>query len=124
MERASMNDPAALSSSDTPSPAPPPETAGAPVAPPTPAGGRPPWRRWLLYGRRRPATAAAVALVARATGLWPTDLADDADPFALPPVSSSPFLNTRADARYIGTKACRACHEGAHVSFRGTGMGR
>jgi hypothetical protein len=44
--------------------------------------------------------------------------------FPLPPLSSSPFLNTRADARYVGSAACRSCHAGAEASFRRTGMGR
>lgn len=44
--------------------------------------------------------------------------------FAVTPLSESPFLNTRPDAKYVGSAACRACHEGRHASFRSTGMGR
>jgi hypothetical protein len=46
------------------------------------------------------------------------------DPYPLPPVSPSPFLNTRPDARYVGSEACRSCHPGSDASFRRTGMGR
>jgi predicted CXXCH cytochrome family protein len=38
--------------------------------------------------------------------------------------ASSPFLNTRPEARYVGSAACRSCHEEHTVSFRRTGMGR
>src|SRR5437773_859891 len=44
--------------------------------------------------------------------------------FSLPPLSSIPFLNTRADARYVGSDTCRECHAGETASFRRTGMGR
>lgn len=44
--------------------------------------------------------------------------------FPLPPLSSSPFLNTRADAHYVGSAACRSCHAVEDASFRRTGMGR
>ena len=44
--------------------------------------------------------------------------------FPLPPLSSSPFLNTRSDARYVGSDTCRECHAGKTASFRRTGMGR
>ena len=46
------------------------------------------------------------------------------DAFPLTPISTSPFLNTRPDAKYVGTEACQACHEQEHESFRHTGMGR
>lgn len=46
------------------------------------------------------------------------------DPFPLPTVSSSPFRNTNPDARYVGSDACRACHESHEASFHRTGMGR
>src|SRR5205814_1563527 len=48
----------------------------------------------------------------------------DTDPFPLPPLSSSPFLNTGPDARYVGSQVCRSCHDRPHASFRHTGMGR
>ena len=37
---------------------------------------------------------------------------------------SSPFFNTRSDARYVGSAACRSCHEEHTASFRRTGMGQ
>lgn len=46
------------------------------------------------------------------------------DPFALLALSSSPYLNTGPDARYVGSDACRACHLAHDTSFRHTGMGR
>jgi predicted CXXCH cytochrome family protein len=58
--------------------------------------------------------------------LWPTStqlpVAGDKG-FPLPPVSTSPFLNTRSGARYVGSDACRECHAGETASFRRTGMG-
>ena len=48
----------------------------------------------------------------------------EADPFPLTPVSSSPYLNTGPDARYVGSETCRSCHPDRHESFRRTGMGR
>lgn len=39
-------------------------------------------------------------------------------------ISSSPFLNTRAEVAYVGSEACRACHVRHELSFRRTGMGR
>jgi predicted CXXCH cytochrome family protein len=47
-----------------------------------------------------------------------------AETFPLTPVSASPFLNTRPEARYVGSEACQACHEDEHESFRHSGMGR
>ncbi|HTU89725.1 MAG TPA: cytochrome c3 family protein [Gemmataceae bacterium] len=37
---------------------------------------------------------------------------------------SSPYLNTGPGAHYIGSAACRSCHEEQTASFRRTGMGR
>ena len=42
---------------------------------------------------------------------------ESADPFALPALPSTPYLNTGPDAHYVGGKACRGCHNGAHRSF-------
>ncbi|HMF14487.1 MAG TPA: cytochrome c3 family protein, partial [Gemmataceae bacterium] len=44
--------------------------------------------------------------------------------FPVPTLSASPFLNTKADAQYVGSAACRSCHAGEDASFRRTGMGR
>ncbi len=44
--------------------------------------------------------------------------------FPLTSLSESPYLNTRPEAKYVGSEACRACHEDRHESFRHTGMGR
>jgi predicted CXXCH cytochrome family protein len=41
-----------------------------------------------------------------------------------PPRSSSPYRNTTADARYVGSKACYSCHPGESDSYRQIGMGR
>jgi predicted CXXCH cytochrome family protein len=42
----------------------------------------------------------------------------------IPPLSSSPFLNTKPEARFVGSEACRSCHQGRTASFRRSGMGR
>jgi predicted CXXCH cytochrome family protein len=39
-----------------------------------------------------------------------------------PPEAASPFLNTKADAHYVGSQACTACHVEAHAGFQHTGM--
>src|SRR3954469_23946379 len=56
----------------------------------------------------------------------PTDPgpAADSDPFPIPPLSASPFLNTRPEARFVGSESCRRCHEKATDSYLRTGMGR
>ncbi len=45
-------------------------------------------------------------------------------PVPPPPRSSSPYRNTRDEARYLGSKACTACHPAETDSYRETGMGR
>ncbi len=66
-----------------------------------------------------------------ATGAWlvsrppspdPAPLKETADdpprqPAGLPPVAGSRFLNTRAEARYVGTARCAECHPGEHDSY-------
>ena len=42
----------------------------------------------------------------------------------LPELPKSSFLNTRAEARYVGSEQCQTCHEDAHDTYRETGMGR
>src|SRR5581483_3250871 len=101
-----MNDPAALPSGGTLPPEPPP--------------ARPPRHRRLLAGAVLVA-AAAVALLL----LWRLRPAPrPADPFPLPPLTTSPYRNTGPGAHYVGSDACRSCHEEASASFRRTGMGR
>jgi hypothetical protein len=46
------------------------------------------------------------------------------DIIPLPETSFSPFLNTRADVRFVGSDTCRTCHESHAASFHRTGMGR
>lgn len=92
-------------------------------------------RRWILL------TGGLIALIAgtyyvatRATGDTDssaplaadaeTESSPQADTFPLPPLSASPFRNTGADAKYVGSEACRACHQDEHESFSHTGMGR
>src|SRR5438067_1011558 len=72
------------------------------------------WRRALLI-------AVGLGVVALAVGraVW-----GPADPFPMPPLPASPFLNTRPGVGYVGSDTCRRCHEGRHASFRHTGMGR
>lgn len=38
--------------------------------------------------------------------------------------ASSPFLNTGAGAKFVGSEACRECHADEHASYHLTGMGR
>jgi hypothetical protein len=52
-----------------------------------------------------------------------TSKAED-DLFPLPPVSQSPFLNTKLNVAYVGSEACRACHLDHDAAFRHTSMGR
>ncbi len=76
-------------------------------------------RRWFAWGAL--AVAAVVLLAWWALRQMHPSAADR---FPLPPIASSPFLNTRPDVRYVGSKACLSCHEQEHASFRHTGMGR
>jgi predicted CXXCH cytochrome family protein len=45
------------------------------------------------------------------------------NPFPLPPITPSPFLNTKAGVAYVGTATCISCHKDEHASFCRTGMG-
>lgn len=81
-------------------------------------------RRGWLFGLLGVLT---VTLAVAGYVLWPeapSRLAPSEEAFPLPPLSSSPFLNTHVDARYVGSDACRVCHAGEEASFRRTGMGR
>jgi len=42
----------------------------------------------------------------------------------LPPVAPSPYLNTRADAQYVGTPRCVECHSDQHASYLHTAHSR
>ena len=44
--------------------------------------------------------------------------------FPLTPISSSPFLNTRPDAQYVGSAKCERCHQESHRSYHETMMSR
>src|SRR5262245_20553746 len=90
-------------------------------------------RLWLL------GAAAAVGALAVGGALWwsgvfdPRSTGTNEEPpappvvvqadFPLPPLSSSPFRNTGAEARYVGSESCRSCHQRRTESFRQTGMG-
>ena len=78
-------------------------------------------RRWLLRGTGLVAVALALLVWANR---WHKPPRAATDPFALPPLEPSPFLNTSPDVRYVGSQACVACHKDECTSFRCTGMGR
>src|SRR5262245_11288032 len=80
-------------------------------------------RGWLLGGAALLVVVLAVVVGVLKPWLWWKG-PPPADPFPLTPISSSPFLNTRPDARYVGSEVCRPCHEDSHATFRLTGMGR
>jgi hypothetical protein len=44
--------------------------------------------------------------------------------FPLAELPASEFLNTGADARYVGSERCRECHQDDYHTYRETGMGR
>ena len=76
--------------------------------------------RWWLLG----VVVAVAIVVAIVVLVQPSSDSTPVDPFPLTPLSSSRYLNTTADAEYVGSAACRNCHEDRHASFRSTGMGR
>jgi predicted CXXCH cytochrome family protein len=80
--------------------------------------------RWLLGLAGLLAAGLVVGGLVGTSGPRRNDPAPAADPLPVLPVSTSPFLNTAADARYVGSEACRSCHAGRTSSFRRTGMGR
>lgn len=65
------------------------------------------------------ASVTVAFLAALSVLLWPSK----ARTFPLPGRASSAYLNTRPNARYTGSEACRSCHAQEHASFRHTGMG-
>lgn len=81
---------------------------------------RRPLLRWLII-----ASVPTIILVALLVyWLYPTQRPPDDDPFAIPPLSASPYRNTKPGVAYVGSEACRNCHANEHSSFRRTGMGR
>ncbi len=98
-----------------------------PPRPPRPGDPRrrphPRSRRWWLLGGAGLLLSVAAVGLAR-SGLFDSIPPAGPDPFAGTPLPPSPYLNTGPDAHYVGSAACRACHENRHASFRGTGMGR
>lgn len=42
------------------------------------------------------------------------------NPFDLPPLSASPFLNTSPEVSYVGVKVCAECHKGKHRTWQYT----
>ena len=44
--------------------------------------------------------------------------------FPLPPIAESQYLNTKADASYIGSERCIQCHADQHASYSKTGHSR
>ena len=87
--------------------------------------GRSP-RRWVI------AAVSAILLVVLAVYWFDSDSLPpeenprppEEDSYPLPPLSASPYLNTRSGVAYVGSEACRVCHPNEHASFRSTGMGR
>src|SRR4051794_26264138 len=76
------------------------------------------WSRGLLL-------AGALAVVGSGYVCWRAATPVDEPPaYPVPPVSASPFRNTRPDVAYVGSARCRACHADEHASFGHTGMGR
>ncbi len=80
-------------------------------------------RRRLLAALGLAALLLAAALAGKSWLRRPPPPPEPA-PFPLPPVSSSPFLNTSPAAEYVGSEACRSCHADQGASFRSCGMGR
>lgn len=81
-------------------------------------------RRWWLSGG-----FAVAAIVTLGVWFYPTPSANKhavtwTDLFPLPPISESPFLNTKLDVAYVGSEACRTCHAEHDAAFRHTSMGR
>ena len=65
------------------------------------------WGRGGLYRNDQPGARSA-ALPAKSLQTW----------FPETPVSSSPYLNTGAAARYVGSQACRQCHADRDRSYQ------
>jgi predicted CXXCH cytochrome family protein len=84
-----------------------------------------------LFARRRGlwiiAAALTVALAATAYFAWPrSDPARrlPAEPAPLPPLTESPFLNTKPGVAYVGDQRCAACHAEESRAYHQHPMGR
>src|SRR5689334_1898893 len=77
--------------------------------------------RWLLVLAVLAAGAGSVGLYLARTDGTAAALPPS---FDVPPVTASPFLNTRPGVGYVGSARCRECHAAEHASFAHTGMGR
>jgi hypothetical protein len=89
----------------------------------SPQAPRPRSKRWppfYLWATILLLALTLTVIVVAGRRLW----REAAGPFLVPPLSSSPFLNTGAEASFVGSEACRSCHATRDVSFRRTGMGR
>ena len=71
----------------------------------------------------RLALLGSILLLAALVGVWivRTRQRQTTQPPSSP---SSPYRNTGPDAHYVGSSACRSCHEEQTASFRRIGMGR
>lgn len=82
-----------------------------------------PVKKWIL-----PTVVGVLAIAGVVWYCWPTPPAAKPIPeeptFPLAPVSDSPFLNTKPDAKYVGSASCTGCHEKETQSYHHTGMGR
>src|SRR5438132_14293675 len=86
------------------------------------------------HGINHPAYWVAGAVIAAGLvggGLWywwpraePAPRSDPVVRVPVPPLPASPFLNTGADAVYVGDQACAGCHSAQHKSYRQHPMGR
>lgn len=84
-----------------------------------------------MTDRRRPLTApwrwsAAALAILLAAGLWSRLFRERIRPAAdpLPPIAGAAFLNTRADAAFVGIDACVECHPQEHRTWSETAHSR
>jgi hypothetical protein len=55
---------------------------------------------------------------------WPRPESTSVSATPLPPLTESPFLNTRPGVAYVGDKRCGDCHEKEHQAYSAHPMGR
>jgi Tetratricopeptide repeat/Cytochrome c554 and c-prime len=83
-------------------------------------GPRPSRRvRWWAVGVVALGVAGAAAY-----WYWPRPAPSRAASAPLPPLTSSPFLNTQPDVAYVGDQACAGCHREQTKAYRQHPMGR